>query len=152
MSSFRASHSGGLTQRDVKLSHGRAACWVVVTDNQRYAYVTNTLSSNDGGPTNGVGTGHGAVTSFSVASNGTLTYVASTDTSHGFPSDEALSTDSRYLYVLVPAVFPPGIFPFPLASTIDAFRVGSHGSLTSIGSFTSPEVLASLGASGIGAY
>jgi hypothetical protein len=42
-------------------------------------------------------------------------------------TDEDLSRDSKYLYVLGPALFSD-------TSQIDAFRVGKDGSLTKIGS------------------
>jgi 6-phosphogluconolactonase len=68
-----------------------AACWVVVTQNGKFAYATNT--------------GSGTVTGFAIASRGTLsslnangeTAVLGAGTA---PTDMALSRNSRYLYVL----------------------------------------------------
>jgi hypothetical protein len=52
----------------------------------------------------------------------------------GPPSDEALSIDSRYLYVIDPTATgaPSHLSP----SHLDAYRVGSDGNLTHIQSTT----------------
>jgi 6-phosphogluconolactonase len=87
-----------------------AACWIVVTRNGRYAYATNTDS--------------GSVTGYSVSMpSGALTRL-DPDGVTGFvgpgsnPIDEALSADSRWLYVLS-----------PMTSEIAIFRVRDDGSL-----------------------
>jgi 6-phosphogluconolactonase (cycloisomerase 2 family) len=109
-------------------SNGRAACWLIVTRNGRTAFVTNTLSSGPppappaGGPTSG----HGAVVSLSVGGNGAMHALKQADTSPGFPGDEALSHDDRYLYVLDPSIIVPG------GSHIEVYRVGAGGSMTRI--------------------
>jgi 6-phosphogluconolactonase len=91
----------------------RAACWVVITSNQRYAFVTNTLSQS--------------VSRLRISSDGHLTLLGHTATGPGFASDEALSRGSRYLYVLLPSIMGG-------MSHIDYYRVGPGGSLTQIGS------------------
>jgi len=90
----------------------RATCWVVLTNDQRYAFMTNTLSQS--------------VSRFSIARDGSLTLLGHTPTGPGFASDEALSANSRFLYVLLPSILGG-------TSHIDYYRVGSGGSLTQIG-------------------
>jgi len=121
-SSYNLTASGGVTATGVVPSGGRAACWLVVTKNNKFAFVTNTLSS---GPPPNIGTGAGGLSRYSVAADGTLTLLGQTDTGPGFPGDEALSSDSQYLYVLLPFVMGG-------SSHIDVYKVGSGGSLTHI--------------------
>lgn len=81
-----------------------AACWVVVTPNGRYAYVTNT-----GGDT---------VSSYAVARSGRIRLLAAVAaTSPGGPLDAAVSADGRSLFVLNGA------------GTITSFQIGHDGSL-----------------------
>ena len=85
-----------------------AACWVVITDNQRYAYTTNT--------------GSGTISSFHLGNDGSLTLndgVAGSTGPSSMPIDAAFSQGSRYLYVLTPGTL-----------SISAFQVNSDGSLT----------------------
>jgi 6-phosphogluconolactonase len=126
-------------------SGGRGACWVVLTGNGRFAYVTNSLSTFP--PGNGVG----GVSGYAVSRNGTLTLLGQTDVTNDpvtpgttFPTDEVLSSDSRYLYVLSPTLnMGPANND---TSHIDAYRVGWDGSLTHIQ--TSPATLP-VGVSGL---
>ena len=113
-------------------SGGRGACWIVITGNHKYAFVTNSLSTFP------PGTGTGGVARYAVAPNGTLTLIGQTDDSPStppgasFPTDLTLSQDSRYLYVLSPTL---GMLPAPNdnnTSHIDVYRVGRDGSLTHI--------------------
>lgn len=63
-------------------------CWVVITNDKRYAYVSNFQSDN--------------VSSYRVGSDGSLTLlnaVAGTTDPGGRANDEALSIDGQYLYV-----------------------------------------------------
>lgn len=86
-----------------------AACWVVVTNNGKFAYTANAHSST--------------VSSYGVAPNGSLTLlnaVAGNTTPGGGPTDLALDVSSSHLYALA-------------GTTISAFRVGSDGGLTPIG-------------------
>ena len=89
-----------------------AACWVVVTKNNRYTYTTNT--------------GSGTVTGYRIRYNGSLTLLNSdgvtADLGAGTsPIDMALSNNSRYLYCLNSGTH-----------TISALRVNYNGSLTPI--------------------
>jgi 6-phosphogluconolactonase (cycloisomerase 2 family) len=125
---------------------GRAACWLIVTKNGRTAFVTNTLSSGtppNGGPTSGAG----AVASMSVGPQGQLKLQKQANTSPGFPGDEALSHDDKYLYVSVPSIIVPG------GSHMEVYKLGSNGSMTRIQTLppTNPSTYANSN-SGIGAF
>jgi 6-phosphogluconolactonase len=83
-----------------------AACWVVVSHDGRFAYVTNTGSST--------------LSSYSIAFDGTLHLLESiAGTATGAVIDAALSLDGRYLYALSGNT-----------GTIDAFAVDVDGALT----------------------
>ncbi len=91
-----------------------AACWVVVTQNGRFAYTSNT--------------GTGTISSYAVSDGGNLTLlnVAAASTGNGStPIDMALSNNSRFLYVRNGG-----------NGTISGFRVGADGSLTPVTSAT----------------
>jgi 6-phosphogluconolactonase (cycloisomerase 2 family) len=89
----------------------RATCWVVITKDGKFAYMTNTLSES--------------VSRFRLRKSGDMTLLGHTATGAGFPSDEALSGNSKYLYVLVPSIMGG-------MSHIDVYKVGSRGGLTHI--------------------
>jgi 6-phosphogluconolactonase len=125
--SFKLSPSGALTFKGDYPDGGRAACWLVVSKDGRYAFASNTLASPAGSAA-GVGTGKGAISTFAISPHGRLTLLGQTDVSPGgFPGDEALSSDGKFLYVLNPSIiFAPG------PSHIDVYRIGPGGSLTPI--------------------
>ncbi len=124
--SFSLDPSGGLRFKGDFPSGGRAACWLVVSKDGRYAFVTNTLAAPAGSAA-GIGSGQGAVATYAISRHGVLTLLGLSNVSPGgFPGDEALSSDSKFLYVLNPSVIIPG------PSHIDVFRVGPGGSLTHI--------------------
>jgi 6-phosphogluconolactonase len=124
-SSYDVSRSGTLTHTSDVASGGRAACWLVVSKDGKYAFVTNTLSDTVADIFSGIG----GVTSYAVAKDGTLTYLSQVSTSPGNPGDEAVSQDGKYLYVLVPTVFGP-----PGSSHIETYRINKDGSLTQVAS------------------
>jgi hypothetical protein len=128
------------------LTGGRAACWLIVERNGRTAFVTNTLSSGTP-PTGGPTSGQGAVASMSVGGNGQLKLEKQANTSPGFPGDEALSHDDKYLYVSVPSIIVPG------GSHMEVYKVGKGGSMTHIQTLpsTNPSTY-SPALSGIGAF
>jgi 6-phosphogluconolactonase len=111
MSSYTVSRDGVLrvvsgSVRDFQT----AACWVVVTNDGRYAYTSNTGSST--------------ISSYRVHPDGALKLLASvaaTTDPGSSPVDMALSTGSRYLYVLN-----------DVTGTIDAFSVESDGGLSPV--------------------
>ncbi len=116
-STYDLNPNGALTPIDsIPVDGQRAACWVVITNSQRYAFMTNTLSQT--------------VSRFRIANDGKLTLLGHTATGPGFASDEALSSNSRYLYVLLPSIMGG-------MSHIDYYKVGKGGSLTQIGATAS---------------
>ena len=124
--SFDLAGAGALTATGNVASGGRATRWLVVTKDGRYLFTANTLSDT----VPDITTGTGAISRFSVASDGKLTLLGQTDTGPGLPSDVALSSDSQYLYVIDPTANQAN------SSHIDAYRVGAGGGLTHIQSTT----------------
>ena len=134
VSTYQLSNSGGVTPIDTKSSGGILPCWVAVTNDNRTAYVVNTGAGNPA-PVNGFGLSHsGALTPLSPAAASLPGEFARTD--------EALSPDSKYLYVLAPSVGPGA------PSHIDEYRVNHDGSLSLIGSTPAGANLG-VGASGV---
>jgi 6-phosphogluconolactonase len=84
----------------------RAACWLVASNDGRFAFVANAASQT--------------VSSFAVAPDGSLTFLSAVSNEGRTALDEALSRNSRYLYVLA-------------GNGIVGFEVGADGSLTRIG-------------------
>jgi 6-phosphogluconolactonase len=89
-----------------------AACWIVVTNNLKYTYTSNT--------------GSGTITGYSINPAGELTILDADGVTANIgtgtaPIDMALSTDSRYLYCLNSG-----------SHTISSLRVNGNGSLTAI--------------------
>jgi 6-phosphogluconolactonase len=88
-----------------------SACWVAITRNGRYAYVTNT--------------GSGTISAYAIARNGELALLANGVSANtgpdSKPQDVALSPRSGFLFVLTPGV-----------GAIQSFRVRSDGTLTAV--------------------
>jgi 6-phosphogluconolactonase (cycloisomerase 2 family) len=120
--SYKVSHSGAITPIDTKSSNGNAPCWVVITTNGRYAYVVNTGGGAPGGAT---------VAEYKLARSGKLTSLGNTapSSSEFALTDEALSKDNKFLYVLSPLESGSSSMPGP-NSHIDVFAVHHNGSLT----------------------
>jgi 6-phosphogluconolactonase len=88
-----------------------AACWIVVTENGRFAYTTNT--------------GSGSISGYRVSQGGALTLLdadGQTGLTGPGPIDMALTGNSRFLYSLNSC-----------DGTISGFRVNADGSLAPIG-------------------
>lgn len=87
LSSYSVGGNGGINLISGQVASGQsAACWVIVTKNGKYAYVTNTASGN--------------VSSYEISRNGELTLAqANAAPSGAGPIDMALSNNSQYLYV-----------------------------------------------------
>ncbi len=90
-------------------------CWAVITKDGRYAYVTNN--------------GSGTISSYRIATDGTLTLLqavaATTGTTGGFGTrDAALSDDGSYLYAIDVGT-----------RTVNAYRVNADGSLTTVAAY-----------------
>lgn len=128
-----------LTLNNTASSNARAACWVVISKDKKFAFVVNTLS----GSVPETGSGKGSIARYSIGSDGKLTLLGNSDTTPGgFPGDEALSSDGKYLYVLTPFVMGKN------QSHLDVFSV-SGGNLTHIQA--TPSNLA-VGQSGVGVH
>jgi 6-phosphogluconolactonase len=112
-SSYDVSHSGVLTVVSPSVHDTQSTpCWLVITRNGKFAYVTNTNSSD--------------ISSYSVGSHGELTLlnaIAATTDPASNPVDMALTRGSRFLYALN-----------DITGTIDGFRVLADGSLTPVAS------------------
>jgi 6-phosphogluconolactonase len=110
-SSYRITGAG--TLRMVSGSVGdtqTAPCWVVVTSNGSFAFLSNTAS--------------GTISSYTVKPGGALTLlngVAGSTGSSSVATDEALSSTNQFLYVLTPG-----------ANSISAFQVDGAGGLMQI--------------------
>jgi 6-phosphogluconolactonase (cycloisomerase 2 family) len=103
---------------DSKPSNSAAPCWVVVTKDGKYTYVVNA----GGGP-------DASIARYRLGNDGSLTGVGSNTGENGDEfarTDEDLSRDSQYLYVLNPALMAP-------KSKIDEYKVAGDGSLTLVG-------------------
>jgi 6-phosphogluconolactonase len=93
-----------------------AACWVVVSDNGRYAYVTNA--------------GSGSISSYRIEKDGSISLLeaqAGLTGEGSSPIDMAFSKNGRFLYALGAA-----------SDTISIFRVRENGSLESLGTIDVP--------------
>jgi hypothetical protein len=96
--------------------HAAAPCWVVLTNDNQYAFVTNSLS--------------GTISRYKLAADGSVSLLGSTPTTNNAALDEDSSNDGRYLYVLATKVTNATQF---LSTRLNAFRIGAGGSLTLIG-------------------
>jgi 6-phosphogluconolactonase (cycloisomerase 2 family) len=106
LSSYKVNEDG--TLEDVTLAEydsQAAACWVVVTNDGRFAYTSNT--------------GSGTISSFGVEPGGGLSLLNMAAGSAMVPVDMALSNNSRFLYSRNAG-----------DSSVTGFRIGGNGSLT----------------------
>lgn len=106
-------------------------CWIVITDDQQYAYTANFAS--------------GSVSSYRLGANGTARLIDGADIFFGGksePTDLAFSTGSRYLYDLLRGT-----------GGVAAFEVQADGTLKNLGVFGVGGALPiANGASGLAAY
>ncbi len=110
LSSYTISNNGVIGLADGPVGAGQsAACWVVLTKNNKYAYTTNTGSAN--------------LSSFSVNSfSGNLSVLHAVATTSGMsPIDAALDANSEFLYVLNSG-----------SHSISTFKVANNGSLSTV--------------------
>lgn len=111
VSSYHISNNGMINLVDGPVSAGQtAACWVVVTNNGKYVYATNTGSGN--------------LSSFRTEHGGglnVLNAIAAVTGMGSSPIDAALSNNSKFLYVLNEG-----------NESISAFSVENDGSLNTI--------------------
>jgi 6-phosphogluconolactonase (cycloisomerase 2 family) len=107
VSSYHVSAGGMIKLVEGPVSAGQtAACWVVLTNNKKYVYATNTASNT--------------VTSFLADNKGMLEVSAAAVGSMNFsgPIDAALSNNSKFMYVLNSG-----------SESITAMSVDNNGSL-----------------------
>jgi 6-phosphogluconolactonase (cycloisomerase 2 family) len=112
VTAYRVAGNGDLSILDgSEPTQETAACWVIVTHDGRYAYVTNT--------------GSGTITGFSIAGNGDLTPLDDDGITAGeagrAPLDAAISYDNRFLYVLNSGT-----------DQVNGYAIEEDGSLTSL--------------------
>lgn len=110
-SSYEIGRDGLLTTVSASVGTNQTAnCWVVVTPNGRFAYVTNT--------------GSGSISGYKIGFDGELELLDAdglTGVTGGGPIDLALTDSGRFLYSVNTGT-----------NTIGAFRVHSDGSLTAL--------------------
>ncbi len=110
VSSYRVAYDGSITLSEGPVATGQsAACWVVLTNNGKNIFTTNTASNT--------------LSSYDVHQySGNINILQSIAATAGMgPIDAALTSNSEYLYVL------NGV-----SGSISAYAVGSNGSLTSL--------------------
>jgi 6-phosphogluconolactonase len=124
LSSYHISNDGVIMLKQGPVSASQtAACWVVISNNGKYAYATNTGSNN--------------ISSFNINNSGGLSVLNAVAANSGMgPIDADLSNNSKYLYVLN-----------AVSHTITAYSAASDGALSQIQSV--PDLPAS--ASGLAA-
>jgi 6-phosphogluconolactonase (cycloisomerase 2 family) len=112
LSSYRVAGDGQFSVITGSLKNGQAGvCWAVATADGRYAYTINA--------------GSATVSSYAVSPDGVLSLLdaaAATTGAGSTPTDPALSSDSRLLYVRVGGL-----------GQIQGFRVNEDGSLSPVG-------------------
>ena len=117
--SYATSNNGTLTPEDVHATNATASCWIVATRDQKYVFVSNTLSSS--------------ISAFAVVNNSHLSPVnLNVGQTEGAPLELTISHDGKFLYVV--NVDPGVIANDPNARTdVDIFRIGSGATLTKVG-------------------
>ena len=109
--SYRVLEDDSVATVTPNLPNGQSAsCWTIITNNGRYAYITNPISAT--------------VSSYSIARDGGLSLLnpVAANLSGRDPRDPALSDNGRFLYVLN-----------NLTATVSAFVVRGDGGLTFLG-------------------
>jgi 6-phosphogluconolactonase len=131
-SSYDIGHDGTLTTITSSVStHQAAACWLVLTDNDHFAFVANA--------------GSGSISGYAVGTAGTLTALDAsgrtgvTNTADATPLDMNISRNGNLLYVLQTGT-----------GTIGTFRIGIDGHLTALPD--TPGLAAAAGFQGLAAY
>lgn len=133
VSSYTVNESGGiLTPVTGSAKNDQTdGCWIVITDDQRYAYTANFVS--------------GTISSYRLSANGAVTLIAGVEAFQGLtsqPTDLAFSRGSHYLYNLLRGT-----------GGVSAFLVKDDGGLTALGVFgVGGGLPIANGASGLAAY
>ncbi|MEA2221296.1 MAG: hypothetical protein QOJ35_3922 [Solirubrobacteraceae bacterium] len=121
-SSYRLDPGGRFTRVAAQPTSQTAGCWIAISGDDRFAFV-----SNGGAPT---------VVAYAISPGGGFRNLSpGLITVSGLGGDVALSSGSAFLYVL--NTDPSGILAMdPKAhADVDAFRVGNDGATTRIGTF-----------------
>ena len=116
VSSYNVSHHGAVTPIETEPTNSGAACWNVITKNDKYVLITSPFTLQ--------------INSFRIEHNGQLTPVNGDSivaTAQGVTLDESLSRNSKYLYVLVDE--PTG-FAY---SQLNSYKVNGDGTITLLG-------------------
>ena len=118
VSSYAVSNTGVIATISAAVPNFQtAACWIAISQNQKYIYTANTDSDN--------------ISEYQLASNGSVTLVgagiAATVAAGSKPADLAFSSHGRFLYVSNGGL-----------GTISGWAVAPDGSLTSVGTFSLP--------------
>ena len=111
LSSYAVSPAGVVTTISGSVVDGQgAACWVVITNNGKFAYTSNAHDPfND-------------ISSYAVGTDGTLTLLQVNAASPGLgPTDLAMSGNTHFFYVLASR-----------GHAITGYAVGADGSLTQV--------------------
>jgi 6-phosphogluconolactonase len=113
VSSYRISENGAISLITGPVSAGQtAACWAVITDNNKYVYAANT--------------GSGTISSFDAGYSGSISVKEAVAASAGAgAADAALSHGSKYLYVRNGG-----------STSISAYKVSNNGSLSNVQTVT----------------
>ncbi|MEO7908075.1 MAG: beta-propeller fold lactonase family protein [Roseiflexaceae bacterium] len=129
-SSYQLNPDGTLALISGSVPNGQTdVCWVVITNDQRYAFTANF--------------GSGTISSYRFESSGALTLINGSAASLGDmsqPVDLSLSADGRFLFLLLRGT-----------GGVAAFRIEDGGSLTSLGTVVGG-LPVNDGASGLAAY
>lgn len=130
VSSYSLGSGGAMSVISGSVPNGQTdVCWVVISKDQKYAYVSNF--------------GSGTLSSYAFGATGSLTLIDGAAASYGEmsqPVDSSLSIDGKYLYQLLRG-----------AGAVGALRVESNGGLTPLG-ITEGDLPVADGASGLAAY
>jgi 6-phosphogluconolactonase len=99
--------------------HQIAPCWMVITNNGRFAYTSNADSQS--------------ISGYRIHADGTISLldasgVTGSTPADTFPIEEALSRNSQFLYVLDTRL----LLPTPGPATLSGFRIHHDGQLTSV--------------------
>lgn len=113
VSSYRINEDGAISLITGPVSAGQgAACWAVITDNNKYVYATNA--------------GSNSISSFNVGNSGSISVKeAVAGSAGGGPSDAALSRGSKYLYVRIGST-----------ASVSAYKVADNGILSDVQTVT----------------
>lgn len=108
-SSYDLGQDGSVTPISQSVGNGQgAACWLVISKNGRFAYTANAATNN--------------LSSYTIASDGSLAVLEAGVPTDMQPLDMDLSNNGRYLYVIDGR-----------SDTIRGFRINADGTLTDIG-------------------